>query len=415
MKRMRKVLSMALAAVTVFGMASLAGCDKKDESPALETAVFADFENWAPDFQLMRPMSNFGVVSVNENAEYVHGGKASAKLQPMGGYRNSTVPYSFDQSQPPYIYFPLSSELFEYNHSDVTYLERVTLWLFNAQNEQKNVTVGFVTAVKNIETATLGGGTKYALQPGWNKIVYFPDCDLLQVTCDINEVPGLFLQFDKAYVRDAKDAPVYYLDDIEFSVRKTPAKVVELAFDKGEICDFEKRYQAFVVSSFCNTEDGLGDVSVVRAADEGIAAASGERVLKLVTHPSETIDDYWPMFVIPEKLVRQSGFMNIPIEERPDYVFRFDVYMKDKVENIYIEYFKAGGFNRVPVNSTYHFINGEATTGKWLTYEQSFSEFDTYVIENPGYMRMAWPKYTEKVDRTYYFDNFRFEKKETAK
>ena len=411
MKRIRIIFSIALAVVTVFCMTTFSGCGNKSESTAPSTVMFADFEQWAPDFQLMRPMSNFGVVSVNEDRQFVHGGKASAKLQPMGGYRNSTVPYSFDQSQAPYIFFPLSSELFEYDYSDITVLERVTLYLFNAQQEQKNVSVGVVSAVKNIETATLNGGARYELAPGWNRIVYFPDCDLLNLTSDVKEIPGLFLQFDKAFVREAKDAPVYYLDDIEFSVRTAPAPVDELTFDEGEICDFEKRYQAFAVSALCNTEDALGDLSVVRAVDEGISASSGERVLKLVTHPSQTLDDWWSMFVIPEKLVRQSGFMNIPIAERQDYVFRFDVYMKDKVELIYIEYFRAGGLDRVPVKVIDHLTGGDAATGKWLTYEQSFSDFDPYVIENPGHIRMAWPKYTEQVDRTYYFDNFRFEKK----
>ena len=412
MMKMRKIASLLLIAVSLTTTMTFAGCKKeKTEESKPQTVMFADFEQWAPDFQLMRVMSNFGAVSVNEDTEFVHGGKASAKLQPLGGYRVSQAPFKYKQSDPPYVYFPLSSVNFEYDHSNVAKIEKIRLHLYNAQSEQKTVKIGFVAQIVNIEETVRTAGTEFALKPGWNEINYFPDYALLNVLCDMHDVPGLYLEFEKTASRDIADAPVFYLDDIELTLRKTPAEAAEAEFAPGEICDFEKRYQEFIIAVEAIKEETRGDVKVVRAADEGLVAPSGERVLKLVTKPGSVDYATWPTFAIPENIVRKSGFMNIPKDEWADYVFRFEVYMKDTTDYFYAEYFVAGNNNRHAISVNARIPGKKPQTGKWLTYEQPFTEFASAIIENPGYMRIAWAEYSAQEERTYYFDNFRFEKK----
>lgn len=408
---MKKTVSLLLTMAIALGAFGFVGC-KKAEVTEKSTVVFADFEQWAPDFQLMRPMSNFGVVSVNEDPAFVRSGNASAKLQPMGGYRDSVASFSYNQSVKPYVYFPLKSDLFSYDYQNLRLLDRITLQLYNAQTEEKTVKIGFVSEIVTIDEAMLSEGTDYTLQSGWNTIVYHIDYHMLSMILDIEKAAGLYLQFEKAGTREAKDAPTYYLDDIEFSVRRTPVEIGEIPLRSGEICDFEQRYQEFIMLTSVRADKDRPYVSVVRAADEGLArAASGERVLKVVFRAGEANDE-WPMLIMPQYVVRKSGYMNIPQEEWSKYVFRFDLFMRDEIESaLCFEHFTSN--TKYTARVADHLMAGEQfDVGRWITFEQSFEDFEATpnVIEDPTYLRLAWPNNGAAKDRTFYFDNFRYEK-----
>ena len=139
---MKKLLSLILALVISATTFSLVGCAPSQQTPTdSKKIVLADFEQYKPDFQLMRIMNNFGAVNVNKDAQYVKSGTTSAKLQPLGGYA---------QSSQPFVYFPLESELFDYDYQDFTKYESVSMWVYNAESEIENMEVGLVAAISDI-------------------------------------------------------------------------------------------------------------------------------------------------------------------------------------------------------------------------------------------------------------------------
>ncbi|MBO6262033.1 MAG: hypothetical protein J6N95_05445 [Bacilli bacterium] len=195
----------------------LTSCNKQSSSeenkkPSDPNVVdFIDFEEFEPDFQLLRLQNYFGKVSVNENKEFVKSGEMSAKIQPLGSYAFDTKPL---------LYFELTSEKYEYNYSDLDYLYSMSLWIYNAQNETKTMNVGVVTAFNGLEQGvSIDGGMEYYLNQGWNKITYFIDLEELFIPDGSHIVRGLYLEFDNVKSRNLEDAPVYYLDDVSLKIK----------------------------------------------------------------------------------------------------------------------------------------------------------------------------------------------------
>lgn len=66
---MKKMIALICALVMPVSAAACGDPAGEDpDSDFEETVVLADFEEWAPDFQLLRPMNNFGAIDVNEDA-----------------------------------------------------------------------------------------------------------------------------------------------------------------------------------------------------------------------------------------------------------------------------------------------------------------------------------------------------------
>lgn len=391
---MKKLALFIIAAVIIVCSFGLVGCGKDEKKS--DDVVLADFEKWAPDFQIMRPMNNFGVVSQNSDTKYVKSGAYSAKLQPMGGYSKMTVPY---------VYFNFSSEHFDYDYTDMTEYEYISLHLYNAQSVDKTVDIGFITGIADISTAEKLKGMTVTLKPGWNEIDYFPELSLVNISYDVTGILGLYIEFENAGVRDKKDAPVYYLDDIVLHKAKNPIEVEDIVtLSEGEICDFEKTYQKYILSADVANPKCIPDMSVVTAESEGITAPSGSKVMKLVTRPGDAQNATWPKFTLPEKIVRKSGFMKIAKEKWGEYVFKFEVYAVGRAITFYPEFYSENGGNWTATNVA-------PKTGQWVTYEKSFTEFKDDVLANPGYIKIAWGEYPGTEELTFYFDNFRFEKK----
>lgn len=404
MKTLKKIIGTVLIVVCLLGgTAVFGGCAKKQLAVGDEV-ILANFEQWAPDFQILRVAKGFGAVTPNEDIRYVHGGKASAKLQPMGGYSQPTIPY---------LYFPLYSERFDYNHCNILQIDYVSMYLFNAQADERSVTVGLIASVIDIETVSMTGGKQFVLQPGWNEISYFPDPTLVNLAYDVKDVLGVYLEFANAGVREVSQAPIYYLDDVAlYKNKKTDAVKDVVTLDEGEICDFEKAYQSFVISSEVTNASTTPDISVVRAADEGIEAAHGNKVLKVVTKPGSMKEASWPQIVLPEKLMRASGMMQVPEDKLGDYVFRFDVYVVDRPILFVVKHYSFGGGNYQPRNLANSTVGNQLlAVGKWVTYECGFNVLGKNITTNPGFLKIAWGEYVEDEELTFYFDNFRFEKK----
>ena len=132
----------------MLSMVSFAGCkDNKTEGNEVEDnnpakiVTLANFEQFDPDFQLLRLRKGFGAVNVNQDKDYVKSGESSAKLQPLGRYKDKAKPF---------LYFELESELYDYSYADLDYLYSISMWLYNDSEEQKEAEIGIVTSFINL-------------------------------------------------------------------------------------------------------------------------------------------------------------------------------------------------------------------------------------------------------------------------
>ena len=221
--RIKRFLSLALTAITMLSMVSFAGCkDNKTEGNEVEDnnpakiVTLANFEQFDPDFQLLRLRKGFGAVNVNQNKDYVKSGESSAKLQPLGRYKDKAKPF---------LYFELESELYDYSYADLDYLYSISMWLYNDSEEQKEAEIGIVTSFINLneinsDGVTQGAGISYKLNSGWNKLTYFIDKSEVYLPSGGTKAQGIYLQFENTPSRDIEDAPVFYLDDVVLTVKK---------------------------------------------------------------------------------------------------------------------------------------------------------------------------------------------------
>ena len=79
MKKLMALICVLSASLSLFSFACC-GEEKKTEVKGDTETVIADFESWAPSFQLMRLINGFGKVTENNDAAYVKSGSSSAKL-----------------------------------------------------------------------------------------------------------------------------------------------------------------------------------------------------------------------------------------------------------------------------------------------------------------------------------------------
>lgn len=217
--KIKRFVSCILSVLTMFSITSFVACKEesnsdsskiKNEAPS-KMVTLADFEQFNPDFQLLRLRQGFGAVNVNEEAEYVKSGAASAKLQPLGRYKDKAKPF---------FYFELESETYDYSYADLDYLYSVSMWLYNAQDEQKEVEIGVVTYTAGLDgVVNRDGEILYKLNSGWNKLTYFIDKSELYLPGGGSKARGIYLEFENIPSRDIEDAPVYYLDDVMVTLK----------------------------------------------------------------------------------------------------------------------------------------------------------------------------------------------------
>ena len=83
---MKKLINILLALILGLSTIAFGGCKTATQSGKKNDSeiILADFEQWAPDFQLISLHNKFGKITRNEDAKYVKSGKYSAKLHPVG-------------------------------------------------------------------------------------------------------------------------------------------------------------------------------------------------------------------------------------------------------------------------------------------------------------------------------------------
>ena len=396
---MKKVLSLLTAVPLMLSAFAFVGCKEKTEESGNKQVVLCDFERFEPDFQLMRLMNSFGAVNVNKDAQYVKSGETSAKLQPIGNYSTQTDPYAYIKTQ---------SDRFKYDYTDFTWVNSVSMWIYNTQETKQKMEVGLISIINNFNSVGKTACSTYELETGWNKVVVYPDYDKLSFTMDVTSVKGVYIGFKNAGVRDPEEGPVYYLDDVTLNMANEQIQIdTDYELEEGEVANFEYDYQAGMVSYTTPVDRIAPDVFVVDASSEGIGASDGAKVLKVVAKKGKG----WPAVVIPQKIMEASGFAKIPENERANYVFRCDVYMASKLQLYTTIYSSTGTCEAKQIPNT------ATTTGKWMTMSIGFNnvistneKHNARIFEKPGKWSVSWGGFDDEEEKVFYLDNFRYEK-----
>lgn len=399
---MKKFLVSFIASIMAFSTLATVGCSKATEETEEAThVVLADFEKFEPDFQLTRISKHFGAVNVNTDATYVKSGTASAKIQPLGH-----VP----SQRQPWLYFPLQSTRFEYDYRDFSYYESVSMWMYNAESETIKVELGFVEKMTDINEIATIPGEMQEIKPGWNKLVYYPDLNSLNLICDITNFLGIYLRFPNTPSYELEDAPVLYIDDV--MLKKSPQKqeIAELIqLDENEILNFDKGWQQSIVTVNAPVEATTPEVSVVKASEENLSVLDDGReedyVLKVVTKAgTEKVpgDKRYTGFDIPAKVVKKSGIADIEKAERKKYNICFDVYAVNESKTFFIDY-------GISMWNNWVSYNHQAVQGQWTTYRYNLSLLSSGIYGDLSLIGITWGEYAIGGDMTFYFDNFRIE------
>ncbi len=379
----KRIFSIYICLLMVFSFSAFAfsGCEKKplNTSDKKEVTLY-DFEQWGPDFQLIRVLPGFGRVSVNTDIKYVKSGKQSARIDPISitGNMKSTM------------YFVTSSGVFDYDYSDFLYADFVRMEIYNAQSENQTVNAGLVGKISNIISFDKVSEEIFDLKPGWNTIYLPVDAFMVWLTSnDITNLQGIFLEFKTREATMVTDStPRFYIDDVRIINRNTPAKTEfspdDLILGQNEIADFENSWQGLLTTSSYVLE-------VVKASDYGITAPSGNNVLRLMI--PGTNDGTWrTVLSLSETLIKLA----------------LDKLTDEQIEKAYFCYDVYNNFGGI-VNMVTIYSGGLQTTcntvfGRWYTYK--------YKLSDIGWSG-AGSVYIDAVDtgynREFFSDNFRIE------
>lgn len=400
MKKSRIIAALALCLCFITPLLGCAEKPDEPETPETNMIKIADFEQWEPDFGLMRVMPSFGKVSENRDENFVKSGKASAKIRPLGGKSDIKLPL---------MYFPTVSTRFGYDRSDFSKVECVDMWMYNAEEKEMRVTVGFLSAIVNaMEVETMRGET-FTLAPNeWTHVKYYPSREVLSITGDLNAVPGIYLEFENQNARELKDAPTLYIDDVTVTVNPNLEEVAGvMTFDDGVVLDFEQTWQKYAVYAKATSAKCKADVGVVKTADYGVTGMGGEYALRVVTHKGDLFEASYPAIIIPEKIMQACGMKDVAKDDYGKTSLEFDVYNdSDRVMRFFVE---AGS----KITGGYYAMRCEVNANSKLHYKVSFFDVEEHNaggVSDPSSWKISWAEYTDRDDQVFYFDNFRIVK-----
>lgn len=404
MKLWKKITAIGMTVLLSLGVTALGGCDGNsggkdpaaDEDVLEKSFVYSDFEDWAPDFQLIRVGKYAGSIEVNTDPAYSFGGKGqSCLIRPVGSYASkSTAKFTF----------PTHSTLFSFDYRDFSDVQSISFEFYNGEDKDVNVYVGLTPTVTSIDSSNSTEGEAHVLAPKtWTKVEYKVNQTALGFLYDVTMIEAFYVEFDNLGSRDIEDAPHVYLDEIVFNrYLVTPPKGEGLKINGMEFLDFEDRLQKQAVScdgpAHCKP---VGDI--VKASDYGITAPSGEYVYSLTFKPGERNDgSAWSWMIISNVVTSSSMLAKVPFEQAKDLVLSIDFYNDtDHVEYLEFDflYYEMATFNSL-----------ELQPKQWMTFTFSLKPVLEKYGEDfvkKGVLRAVYPEYIGENDIRFFFDNIR--------
>ena len=392
---MKKSICVLLSLTLLLGAASfLAGCGGGDaeENAAPDEVTLLDFED-NDDFLTCRISDAFGKVSVNTDKRFVRSGERSAEVIPLGAG---------------WMYFTTVSDRFGLEYNDFSYVDFVSVKVYNAQEEDATVSLGLVGSA-SLPTTSMQKITeeRCTLKPGWNTLSLFPNEMLIWLmSYRIDEVNGISFTFENnnsTVITEESDR--FYIDDVVIKYKDTPAKddfsaeeLTAAGIRENEVIDFESPILENAVTS------EKYSVEVVTAESVGLKAPSGKKILHLrIPEPTNA----WQIaFRVPGALLsRVLGGMT-----------------EEQIEKAY---FCFEGYNDtdVTVNMTHNYYFGndrldtknEMDSRRWTPYSYKLSDVNARFAgwtDNPGAIAF-WYNDVQSGVKDFYFDNFRIEIRES--
>lgn len=427
-KRFLKIASILSCACVALGLAACKN-EKENTDPPAEMSmewVIADFETWETGLQLIRTGDSFGTIHWNKEGAYVKSGVGSARLSPLGGYRTGKVPLMF---------FPTSSELFDFDNSDFTDANNITFEFYNAEDTEVNVTVGLLTSIRTTNEWTTTAFSYQPLKPNaWTTVTYTVDTSSLSISNDVTDIPGVYVAFENARSRNESAAPEVYLDDVVLHRYETAPEIVDLVQVKdNDYLDFDESWSEHVV--IVRDTDCMPKAEIVTASEclvgpapqesetdtrTPLVAQSGEKVLKLTAPVGTAKKTFWPGVEFSAALLQQSVFGDMETSDYSCVTFSMDVFVNSEAtgdeKNTLAQRFGISFKSASDRKSLQYAFYGEPY--EWTTF--SISMYDLYydwqkkypnnteLFDEPGQIQLVWGEFNEGGDREFYVDNMHF-------
>lgn len=400
MKKLSKILSLLLCGLLSVGVCA---CDSKEpegpgevpETPA--SIVYADFERWAPDFQLIRMTPYSGALHINKDTKYAKDSQ-SLLIHPLGRYTSG------DNAT---FIFPTYSEMFEFDYRDFRRTTSISFEFYNAEEQAQNVAVGLTPTIFSTESFAFTKLEWHELAPNaWTTVTYEVDTRLLGFVYDVTSIAGFYMTFENAGSRDEEDAPDIYLDNIVLHrLTHDPVETESFVLGDMEYLDFEDTLQNGMIELGGRAGQ---DAYIVKAADEVIdgtplKATSGENVLKMEFMPVAQTTGNFSYVRFSNIVAQNSMFAKISDEEAQNMVISLDIYNAND-QTTYIEFdFMLhddcifGGFDLAPHSWTTVRYRLDEVLSKYKDFAQY------------GKLRFVMSEFTGEKSKVFYLDNIRFE------
>ncbi len=392
MKKLTKLLSLILSLVVAFSLFTACGEKEGGDEPTTTITKVANssrvdlynFEQWKPDFSCIKGQKLFGVVKRNKDKEYCKSGDYSAKIMPIGGHIDPSTPI---------LWFPVSSEAWNFGYNDFSYVDYVSFWIYNANDVEKDVTVGLISQYKTHESITQLQGQTYGLKPGeWTLINYVIDFGAMTVGSvvdrdDMLSVQGIYMQWETAPSPDTALAPVYYVDDISLIYKETINGFDSpLNFDQNAdvkyLIDFDEPWHDSLAYSkvVASHVFSAPTTKTVYGKDVGVQPTTGSRMLEYkiglmkasdytgTYHwtylPESLMRAFWKTYVYDSDLVENPYI--IPRDDWKNWYICYDVYNASNIQHSFSTMFFATGAKWDSRGT-----GATMVPGKWVTVKTS--------------------------------------------
>ena len=299
------------------------------------------------------------------------------------------------------MYFPTQSDTFQFDYSDFSYVDYVSFDIYNANGEEKTMNAGLVSKVTSIESINRVCDQEFTLQPGWNTCTIQVEASVLAITADITDIKGVYFMFENAHsLNVTEDTPKYYLDNIMLVKKDEKSSTeFEIILRENEIADFELLYQQYMVAN-----DNPSTVEVVNAAEYGLVAPSGNKVLRVVLNGVNT--GYWKYFRISEVLIQATKLNGMSEAAAQNAYICFETYNNtDSAVNFPLD------FTRASDGKAFLSTSNNCAPKQWTSYEYKITDIlkeEPNFLKDPGQFLLNY-KDDSSVDREFFFDNFRIE------
>lgn len=387
---MRAVYKKFIAVVLVAAFAVTgAACQKSAGSGGNSmSTVLSPFESYVPDITLIRMSETFGRISLNSDKRYVKSGEHSVKVQPLG---------------PEWMWIPTYSEHYDFDYTDFSRVDCVVTDVYNP-GESATVRVGLVSGVESVTVFSRIAEQSFTLGTGWNTLRYYIDPSAVGLqNADLSDIEGVYYAFSPDVTASdvSDDTAAFYFDKTTLLYRSSPHPAPErVTFADGEILNFEHAYDKYFIANDFNIEMGI-----VRAADYGLDAPGGTKVLRLVL-PAENSGIWRYYLKITGSCLNAGALGKLTAEEFDRATLKWDSYSNYNSSFNVVTMFNVG----TSLNNSYANANFPKYH-EWTTHEVKLTDIVEAVPgwrDNMGTLVFS-VKADAKEERELFFDNFRVE------